>query len=165
MREAFAPILTRWEPSEGEGYAIVQLQLIDRKAHALMHHRLDFCSFASDRLILEHHLVLHRINFIRKGGGVKEQIGDYTELFLEVQDLWEVGRRLGGPKGDVQVLLMEEGVKKVMDIEALRPFLPERLKKVDIVGISQKRERGDVESDPNLQDDPLGRGGKLDLLS
>lgn len=166
MRQTFSPILTRWEPFEGKGRAVVQLQLIDRKAHALLHHRLDFCTFSSDRLILDHHLVVHRVNFIRKGVRHKENSGDYVETVLEFSDLWEIGRRLRVPKNDMQVLLLEEGVRRVLDVDALRPYLPERLRQVDLVAISQSEGDSPSEMDSPRPEDPSGRrGGRLDLLS
>jgi len=166
MRESFAPILTRWMPIEGGGKGILLLQLIDRKAQALLHHRLDFSSFSSDRLVLNHHLVIHRVNFIRKGvAGNREQVGDYVELVLGFSELWEIARQLEVPKCDVQILLMEEGVKKVMGLEEFRPFLPERLKKVNLFAISQMSEETVSDVSEKFFDDPMGRGERLDRLS
>jgi hypothetical protein len=166
MRESFAPILTRWEPIEGGGKGILLLQLIDRKAQALLHHRLDFSSFSSDRLVLNHHLVIHRVNFIRKGvAGNREQVGDYVELVLGFSELWEIARQLEVPKSDVQILLMEEGVKKIMGLEEFRPFLPERLKKVNLFAISQMSEETVSDVSEKFFEDPMGRGERLDRLS
>jgi len=164
MRKTFSPILTGWEPVEGGGRALVQLQLIDRKAHALLHHRLDFCSFSSDRRVLDRHLVLHRVHFIREGSGQKEQIGDYVELSLDFEDLWKIGGHLTVPRADLQILLVEEGVRKVLDVDALKPFLPERLKKVNLLAISQKVPDPPVKQADFSAEDPIGGGGRLNFL-
>jgi hypothetical protein len=138
-KKLLQPILTEWHCSEVGGKAVVQLELIDRIFQPILHHKIRFDSYGSDRLVLEQRLILHTVQFQTER--TKGEIGDFLETELEIDHLYSICERLKKTQHSCQVLLIQSNVLKIVRLEQFREFLPEKLKNIDF-GVIAMRQMG-----------------------
>lgn len=128
-KELFRPILTHWTCFEAGGEAVLQLELIDRIFQPILHHKIRFDTYGSDRLIAQQRLILHRVQFqTQKATG---EIGDFRELSLSAEQLFTIVERLNATVQSCQVLLIDANILQILQLDCFQSFLPDKLKKID----------------------------------
>ena len=136
-KELFRPILTQWNCSEAGGEAVLQLELIDRIFQPILHHKIRFDTYGSDRLIAQQRLILHRVQFQTEK--VLGNLGDFRELPLTVEQLFAIVERLKVTTQSCQVLLIDANILQILQLDCFQTFLPDKLKKIDFGIIALKQ--------------------------
>jgi hypothetical protein len=130
LRETFAPILTSWQVSEARAHILGQLQLAQQFRQPILQFKIQFDVFRSDRAIKGKKLILHKVYFWTKPH--PKELGDYIEMPFSLDQLYQIDKQLSGSRPDLQVLMIDPKLATVLNMEHLRPYLPDQLQHLQL---------------------------------
>jgi hypothetical protein len=130
LRETFAPILTQWQVSEVGAHILGQLQLAQQFRQPILQFKIQFDVFRSDRAIKGKKIILHKVYFWTKPH--PKELGDYIEMPFSLDQLYHIEKQLSGHRPDLQILMIDPKLATVLNIDHLRPYLPEQLQNLQL---------------------------------
>ncbi|MBF0244795.1 MAG: hypothetical protein HQL31_05935 [Planctomycetes bacterium] len=136
LRKVFAPVLTSCDTT-GLGVFDLQLEVLKQVMHRVSTHRISITTYSVDRLIRGRKILLHRAGvFLEKR---LAEIGVYARVTLSGADLWRIhGVIQKTGERDVQVLLVDELMREILENPELRSILPSQLMNLDLIAIEEK---------------------------